>query len=283
MGVGMRLTDGADVFNLDPVAGGAGQHFRGSAPTGNASVSVSGTGAAVMVNGQSLGACVLTRQWPMAAFRATGHEPAWLFKGELELQHWTVADKLFSVNARDDQPMALNQPFTMGTEPGVPVLHVSHRVCRDSATGMPFPYTVDVSFEGRTLKGCGGTPSSLLLGREWVVTDAGTQTGQGVAAGWPLSPLGHNVTVQFDGKGRVTGTAHCNLFGGIYALTAERLSIGSVAATRRACPGPAMQGEQAFLRALTTVVGFDVSPAGELTLITREAAERGVVAGIRAR
>jgi hypothetical protein len=41
-----------------------------------------------------------------------------------------------------------------------------------------------------------------------------------------------------------------------------------------------MPQEQALFRALESVVAFVVSPAGEMTLVTREAAERGEAAGI---
>lgn len=303
VGVGLRLTDGASVFDLDPVASSSGQVFAGKGLAGAARVSLKGDGVAVEVNGKALDRCALTRQWPMASFRATGNEPAWLLKGETELLRWTVADKLFAAAVDDSQPLALAQPLRLSNEPDAPLLSVFHKLCQDSATGMPYPFTVRVLFEGRTLNGCGGDPGSLLIGREWAVTGMGNAStpASGAGSDWmvadvgdastptsragslPLSPWGHHVTVRFDGKGKVAGTAHCNQFSGIYALTGERLSIGSVSATRRACVGRAMQDEHVFLRAIETVVGFDVNAQGELTLVTREAAERGVLAGIRAR
>lgn len=286
MGLGLRLTDGADVFDLDPVPGTSGQVsgqvFQGSGLAGAARVALRDTDVSVDVNGQTLRSCVLARQWPVASFRAVGQEPGWLLKGDPEALHWTIADKLYSTRLTAAQPLVLAQPVRVGSEPGAPVVSVTHSLCRDTATGMPFPYTVDVAYEGRTLKGCGGESGALLIGRTWVVTGVGAQP-MGVAGGMPLSPLGHEVTVRFDGKGRVSGVGHCNRFSGIYALTGERLSVGSVVATRRACMGSALQAEQAFLRALETVVGFDVSATGELNLATRDAAERGQRAGIWAR
>lgn len=284
VGVGLRLTEGARVWELDPIPGTSGQQFERAGPQGFTRVAFQGADPAVVVDGSALGGCALTRQWPMASFRATGHEPAWLLKGETELLRWTIADKLFATAVSNNQPLALAQALRVGDEPDAPLVSVFHAVCRDTATGMPYPYTVQVAFDGRTLNGCGGDPGALLIGREWVIT--GMDTGAVAPAGFsgaPLSPLGHHVSIRFDHKGRVSGAAHCNLFNGIYALTGERLSVGSVAATRRACLGTAMHSESALLRALETVVGFDVSAAGELTLVTREAAERGVVAGIRAR
>lgn len=288
MGLGLRLTDGADVFDLDPVPGTSGQLggqvFQGRGLAGAARVALTGTDVSVDVNGQTLRSCVLARQWPVASFKAVGQAPGWLLKSDPEALHWTLADKLFSTRLTAAQPLTLAQPIRVGGEPGAPVVSVTHSLCRDTATGMPFPYTVDVVYEGRTLRGCGGEPGALLIGRTWVVTGVGAQP-MGVAGGGggPLSPLGHEVTVRFDGKGRVSGMGHCNRFSGIYALTGERLSVGAVVVTRRACLGSALQAEQAFLRALETVVGFDVSVTGELNLATREAAERGQRAGIWAR
>ncbi|MBY0463864.1 MAG: META domain-containing protein [Burkholderiales bacterium] len=289
VGLGVRLTEGADEFNLDPVPEGAGQVFKGGGPTGSAQVTFRNSLLAdIVVNGKTLSACVLTHDWPMANFRATGNEPAWLLKSNAELTHFTVADKLISGRSSDVQTLTLGKPMRLGPDPDAPEVTVQHRVCHDTATGMPHPYTVEVLFGGRVHTGCGGDTSALLLGRGGAGTGGVVgmdpqPAGAVSVANRPLSPMGHNVTVRFDDKGRVSGAAHCNLFSGIYALTAERLSIGSVTSTRRACVGNAMQGEQVFLRALEAVVGFDVAPDGELTLITREAAERGQRSGIRAR
>lgn len=289
VGMGVRLTEGADEFNLDPLPDGAGQVFKGGGPTGTAQVSFRNSLVAdIVVNGKALSGCVLTHDWPMAHFRATGNEPAWLLKSDAELTHFTANDELYSGRSSDVQTLALGKPMRLGPHVNAPEVTVQHRLCRDTATGMPSPYTVEVVYDGRLHTGCGGDTGSLLMGRTWVVTGgvvgmdpqpAGAMSG----VNRPLSPMGHNVTMRFDGKGRVTGAAHCNLYSGIYALTAERLSIGSVTSTRRACVGPAMQGEQVFLRALEAVVGFDVAPDGELTLVTREAAQQGMLAGIRAR
>lgn len=279
-GTGLRLIDGGMVYDLSPVGGVPGQVFAGAGAVGHARVTLAGQDVAVQVNGVALRACTLTRQWPMPWFRATGHEPSWLFKGELELAHWTVGDKLFSVAVRDDQPLALGQPYRMADDPDAPVVMVSQQVCRDGLSGMPHPYTVGVTFEGRTLSGCGGDPHTLLTGRQWVVKQVAAGAGQSGRGEGVLSPLGHDVTIQFDGKGRVSGVGPCNRFSAIYALTAERLSIGSVTSTRRACLGGAMQQEHALFGALESVVAFVVSPAGEMTLVTREAAERGEAAGI---
>lgn len=289
VGMGVRLTDGGDEFNLDPVPDSEGQVFRGSGPTGTAQVAFRNSiDVDMVVSGKALSDCVRTHDWPMAHFRATGHDPAWLLKSDAELTHFTIDDDLYSGRSSGAQTLALGKPMRLGPHPEAPEVTVQHRVCHDTATGMPSPFTVEVLYGGRQHTGCGGDTSTLLTGRTWLVTGGvvgmSPQPADALSvSNRPLAPMGHNVTVQFDGKGRVSGAAHCNLFSGVYLLTAERLSIGSVTSTRRVCVGDAMQGEQVFLRALQAVVGFDVASDGELTLITREAAEQGMWAGIRAR
>lgn len=127
-----------------------------------------------------------------------------------------------------------------------------------------------------------GTPlgPESLTGRQWVVQQIATAGSQSMHGAGALSSLGHRVTLQFDGKGRVHGAGPCNGYSATYALTAEQLSIGPVMSTRRGCADDVMSIERALFRALESVVAFVVSPAGELTLVTREAAQRGETAGI---
>lgn len=285
VGRGLRLTDGADVFNLEPEADGADNVFKGGGPTGTARVRLKNSLVAhIDVNGKALSNCVLTHDWPMAAFRATGHEPAWLVKSDAELTHFTVADKLYSGRSPDGQTLALGKPLRLGPDPDAPEVTVYPRLCRDALTGLPLPYAVEVVYAGRLHVGCGGEAGTLLNGRNWVVTALAARPFNSTGTGnTPLSHQGHNVTLRFDGKGKVSGEAHCNRFSGSYSLTEEGLTIGSLGVTRRACLGTAMQDERAFLKVLETVVNFYISPTGELTLITREAAEQGVAAGIQAR
>lgn len=65
---------------------------------------------------------------------------------------------------------------------------------------------------------------------------------------------GSTLTVTFGNDGRVSGSGGCNNFGGSYRADGEKLTIGPLAATRKACAVPegVMQQETAFLRALET-------------------------------
>lgn len=66
---------------------------------------------------------------------------------------------------------------------------------------------------------------------------------------------------------RVTGTTGCNRFSGTYAIEkGGRLTIGTVAVTRRACAAETMEAERRFLDLLRRVNGYRIED-GELLLL----------------
>lgn len=139
-------------------------------------------------------------------------------------------------------------------------------ICRDSATGMPHPYSVEVEFEGGRLDGCGGRPRDLLLGTDWRVIrldgEAVPETG--------ADDEEIVITIAFDAEGRVSGRAACNRFTAGYELGGEGLSISPAASTRMACREPRMQLESRFLDLLGDVRRFDIGADGELALIATD-------------
>lgn len=54
--------------------------------------------------------------------------------------------------------------------------------------------------------------------------------------------------VQFKNETELNGNGGCNRFGGSYELNGDRLIVGPLAMTKRACPE--LQAEQAFVKAL---------------------------------
>jgi heat shock protein HslJ len=89
-----------------------------------------------------------------------------------------------------------------------------------------------------------------LAGTAWEVTgyNNGRQAVVSVMTGTRL-------TMEFMPDGKLRGSAGCNSFVGSYTSSGSNLTIGSVAATRKAClePEGTMAQEAAFLRALETV------------------------------
>jgi len=86
-----------------------------------------------------------------------------------------------------------------------------------------------------------------LAGSAWQATayNNGRQAVVGVITGTALR-------LQFLDGGQVAGSGGCNSFSGSWRLDGQRLSIGPLAATRKACAQPdgVMAQEAAFLRAL---------------------------------
>lgn len=64
--------------------------------------------------------------------------------------------------------------------------------------------------------------------------------------------------IQFGANGRVSGNSGCNRFTGTYEAAEDgSIKIGPLAATRMACPEPAMSGEVKFFAMLEEVRSFE--------------------------
>jgi heat shock protein HslJ len=136
-------------------------------------------------------------------------------------------------------------------------LRIVEDMCRDAATGMPYPDTATIVLDDRTLDGCGGDPRDLLTGATWQVT------GLGGAA----PEEADRVSITFLAPARVAGSTGCNRFVGGFTLTGEGLQFGALGSTLMACPDPLMAQERAMLDALELVTRFDIAEDGTLRLI----------------
>lgn len=81
----------------------------------------------------------------------------------------------------------------------------------------------------------------------------------GLHDGWRLQSLAGAappvpVTLSLDASGRAAGAAPCNRYFGAFTATAEAMSFGAIASTKRACP--ALGYEAAYLDALSQVTGY---------------------------
>ncbi len=97
------------------------------------------------------------------------------------------------------------------------------------------------------------TPS--LEGGEWVVED--------INEGGVIDMT--RVTMTF-GEDGVSGSGGCNSYSGSYEVNGNLLTIGPVAATRKACPPAIMNQEFAFFGVLENAERFDFTEDGALTL-----------------
>ena len=137
---------------------------------------------------------------------------------------------------------------------------VVERLCVDSMSAMPHPAAVEVSWQGQTLRGCGGEPMELLLGEAWQVVE---RAGARVSDAQPM-------TLVFGSDGRIAGMAACNRYSGAFSLSGEGLRLSQLSTTRMACAPALMDREQRFLAALGAVTGFAIGADGSLELKSGE-------------
>ncbi len=189
-------------------------------------------------------------------FTARGNEPFWSLTVTAEGSSYTDMEGT-TLDAPFTAPASADGSLVFETAAGP--LTLTETLCRDSMSGMPYPFTVTLTRDGADLPGCAGEPARLLAG-DWVVT-----TLDGAAL-----PKGADVTLSFDAD-RVAGLAACNRYAGGYTLTGEGLSFGPMAGTRMACPEPLMATETAVYAAFARVTQFDIAPDGSLLLKADEA------------
>jgi heat shock protein HslJ/uncharacterized lipoprotein YbaY len=201
---------------------------------------------------------------PRPPLKARGNEPFWSLEIGPTLQLRTL-DGAFEGPAPAERTVDGVRRFE-GTAQGRPIaIAVRAQRCADTMTGMPYPATVEVQFDGRSYRGCGGDPADLLIGREWVVEDiSGGMVDRSRA------------TLSFAAGGRLSGRASCNSFTTTYTLTGETLTVGKAATTMMACAPSLMQQEGRFLDILQNVRRFEITENGALVLISGD--ERRITA-----
>jgi uncharacterized membrane protein len=209
----------------------------------------------------ALAAAVLTAGGALAAdekLTARGNEPSW----RVDISASAVAFEapglgltfeapITSRDTKDGRPRIVAQARGETLE-----MIVTERPCADLMTGMPFPIGVEVSYSGRTFKGCGGEIMTAIEGG-WRVIRLGTD----------LLPQGVIATVVFDREGRASGRSGCNRFTGTYTLSGEGLSFGQIAGTRMACPPAEMDTERRFLDLMQKVTRATPGENGQLRLM----------------
>lgn len=216
-------------------------------------------GADYFINLPETGEVACTAVLPAPqVFSAGGNEPGW----RLDLD-----EKGAMLTFLDATP--ISAPLNADPEPtsdgrrvrfGAASASIADSLCRDSATGMPHPYTVGVETADATFTGCGGAPLALLAGVTWKVASL---------AGQPI-PDGVVPTLLFDENGTVSGFSGCNRFTGSFQLTGEGLTFGLLAMTRMACPETQMNTEQALSAVLDSTTRFDMSETGTLLLVSND-------------
>jgi putative lipoprotein len=82
--------------------------------------------------------------------------------------------------------------------------------------------------------------TATLPGSAWQVKTFAGQT--------PLAD--HTITFEFDNEGNIAGDGSCNRFGGSCKIEGDKIEVGPLRSTRRACEPEIMQQEHKFLALL---------------------------------
>lgn len=105
-----------------------------------------------------------------------------------------------------------------------------------------------------SLAGTSWQATGINNGKEAVVSQAGTE----------------KVTATFGDDGTISGSGGCNTYSGTYATTdPDGITISALAITEMACPEPAMEIEQMYVAALSSVTTYQLEGS---TLTLRDAA-----------
>jgi len=199
---------------------------------------------------------------PSTPITARGQEPGWI----LHLDQNTLS---LNYHYGEDQ-ITTTAPKPRRTQNGVRyqtresgehlVVDIIHNDCRDSMSGIPYPYSARVQIQEETLQGCAGEPKQLLLGEPWLVESInGEETTDRT-----------RTTIQFTDEGRIQGQSGCNRYFGRYQLTGEGLHTQGLAQTRMACPDALMRQEDRMLKVLRELRRFERPDEGVLVLYGSE-------------
>jgi heat shock protein HslJ len=98
--------------------------------------------------------------------------------------------------------------------------------------------------------------AEILSGTAWWVEDI---AGQGVIDA-------SHTTIEFDGAGKITGDAGCNLYFGSVEVTDTSIKVGQLGSTRKMCPEALMNQETAFFKAIDAVTSWELADTDLLHL-----------------
>ena len=122
--------------------------------------------------------------------------------------------------------------------------------------------------------------SLLLTATATLAMETNKQTATLPGSAWQVKtfagqpPLAdHAITFEFDNEGNIGGDGSCNRFGGSCKIEGDKIEVGPLRSTRRACEPDIMQQEQKFLALLGAVTTWAMD-GDELVLTAPEGAIR---------
>lgn len=215
-----------------------------------------GNEASFMLDGQEMPHCYVAGHIPMP-LTAQGNEPGWQVRlngNNLMFTHMNASPERDLAYTTTTVSNLRTDYLAQGSQ-GPLKLTVTQSMCSDTMTGMPYPYSAQIKYNGEDLKGCAGSPQQVLRGSEWYVQEV----------------AGHKVKTElarftFLPEGRVVGYSGCNNFFGQYELTGEGIKFGAMGMTRRACPQEEMGLEQAVMSVFHHAYSVQVDAVGALII-----------------
>lgn len=240
-------------FTLAPVPAASGARYSDGADP-ETSFWSKGNRALIRIEGTLLAECLPMIPAGLLPFNARGNEPFWSVR---------VARDGLSLSLPEGKGTTEDYPYAEPEAEGATLifatdgfaLRLEEGLCRDTMTGMPYPWRALLQRGAEDWPGCAGDPVTLLLG-DWRAT---------ALSGTPV-PEAPAITLAF-GQGSITGRTACNRLMGSFTLTGEGLSFGPLASTMMACPPEVMELERRSLDALEATVGFDIDAEGRLLLL----------------
>lgn len=251
----LQLTAGDDVYQLEQVDAASGTAYSTGVDDKRVTTFWShGDTAMLELNSQSMPVCARPGAI-IEPFTARGNEPFWHLQvesGEATLRQpgENGVELPVQVSRADTGSMIRHAD-------GQLVAEVRDNLCVDSMSGMQYPKSVRMTYQGEQYEGCGGLPDRLLQGVTWAV-----QTVDGA------SVSEQDVSLYFTADGAVSGASGCNRFFGRYNITGEGIEINQLGSTKRACSEEKMALETNYLKLLRSARRFRVIPASEGDAVT---------------
>lgn len=84
------------------------------------------------------------------------------------------------------------------------------------------------------------------------------------------------ITVQFS-EGKVSGSGGCNNYNGSFNISKQKLNVGNLAATRKACLPQVMDQEFQYMAALQGAQKFEITEAGKLHISFKTVQSSGIL------
>lgn len=193
---------------------------------------------------------------------ARGNEPGWLVKVEqASMQYRLMSGEQGHFSSQAIQKILQpNQNIIFESQEGAQAwrLSLTHELCSDTMTGMPYPYKALFFLESdqtkaSTFLGCAGSSKQILMKATWQINKAADQT---LSKG----------TLTFHPGNRVEGTTGCNHFFGTYELSGEGIRFTHLATTSKLCPADEMAWEQAILNILNHASHLSMTESGLLSI-----------------